>query len=225
VQALNKWNPENDSSLAVGQYPLSTGLGFSDNYITIRAALRAGLPHVYETLYKAGLTGDKATTGPTWLLGTFESSLADAVSAYTAFPRGGTRAVPYLVQAISIDGKEVYRAQAQQAPLFSQRTAEQIHQGLRKTMTDGTGRVALRNAGLDIPVAGKTGTSQNAADVWWVGYVKEVTLGVRFGRNSNASLGESAAGGTIAAPVAARVLKKLAQRYSLTNAYTAPPGN
>jgi penicillin-binding protein 1A len=219
VQALNKWNPDNASSLAVGEHPVSTGLAFSDNYVTVRVALRAGLPRVYQALYAAGLVGDKATTGPTWLLGTFECSLADAVSAYTAFARGGTRAIPYLVDRVTIDGKEVYHAQPQQAALFSAQTAQQVHQGLRKAMTEGTGRSALKNAGLDIAVAGKTGTSQNAADVWWIGYVKDVTLGVRFGRTSNASLGDSVAGGTMAAPVAARVLKKLAQRYELRNAY------
>ncbi len=223
VQALTKWNPENASSLAVGEYPLSTGLAFSDNYITARVALRAGLPRVYQALYAAGLVGDKATTGPTWLLGTFDCTLADAVSAFTAFPRGGTRAVPYLVSAVSIDGKEVYHADARHATLFSQRTAQQVHQGLRKAITDGTGKTAFRNTGLDAVLAGKTGTSQSAADVWWVGYVKDVTLGIRFGRNSNASLGDSAAGGTMAAPVAARVLKKLGQRYSLTDAYASAP--
>ena len=89
-------------------------------------------------------------------------------------------------------------------------------------MTKGTGRTAVRNAGLDAHVAGKTGTSQNAADVWWVGYVKELTLGVRFGRNSNASLGDSAAGGTLAAPVAARVLKKLSERYKVSEGAAGP---
>jgi len=218
VRSLNGWNPKNSSSLKEGQYPLSTGLAFSDNLITARVGLSAGLKRVYNTLYTAGLVSDKSTTGVTWLLGTFDSSLANVVSAYTAFPRGGSRAVPYLVESVFIGGKEVYRAKPQSVPLFSRRTAEQVHRALREAMTDGTGRTAVKNAGLDALVAGKTGTSQNAADVWWVGYVKEVTLGVRFGRDSNKSLG-NAAGGTMSAPVAARVLKKLSERYELDDAH------
>jgi len=217
VRSLNGWNPKNSSSLKEGNHPLSTGLAFSDNLITARVGLSAGLKPVYNMLYTAGLVSDKSTTGVTWLLGTFDSSLANVVSAYTAFPRGGSRAAPYLVQSVSIGGKEVYRAESRSVPLFSRRTAEQVHRALREAMTDGTGRTAVKNAGLDALVAGKTGTSQNAADVWWVGYVKDVTLGVRFGRDSNKSLG-NAAGGTMSAPVAARVLKKLSERYKLDEA-------
>lgn len=219
IRALNNWNPENASSLDIATHTLSTGLAFSDNYITIRVGLNAGLPRVYNTLYAAGLVSDKSTTGPTWLLGTAECTLADAVSAYSSFPRGGTRASPFLVQSVSIEGREVYRAEPRAVPLFTRDTCEQLHGGLREAMTDGTGRTAMRNAGLDASVAGKTGTSQNSADVWWVGYVKDVTLGVRFGRNSNAPLGEAAAGGTLAAPVAARVLKKISERYSLNDPF------
>lgn len=215
IRALNDWNPRNSSSLKAGEYPLSTGLAFSDNLITVRVGLKAGLRQVYDTLYSAGLISDKSTTGTTWLLGSFDSSLAQVASAYTAMPRGGSRAVPYLVESVSVGGKEVYRAQPQTKPLFSRRTAEQLHQALREAVTDGTGRSAMRSAGVQATVAGKTGTSQNAADVWWVGYGKDVTLGVRFGRNSNASLGSSASASTLAAPAAARVLKKLSERYAL----------
>jgi penicillin-binding protein 1A len=215
IKALNDWNPRNDSSLKPGEYPLAKGLAFSDNLITVRVGLKAGLRRVYDTLYAAGLVSDKTTTGTTWLLGTFESSLANVVSAYTAFPRGGARAVPYLVQSIKLGGKEIYHAQPQTRQLFSERTCAQIHQALLETMTEGTGRSAMRSAGIKGSIAGKTGTSQNSADVWWVGYIDDVTLGVRFGRDSNASLGDAAAGGTIAAPAAARVFKQLAQRYSI----------
>lgn len=215
IRALNDWNPRNASSLKAGEYPLSTGLAFSDNLITVRVGLQAGLRRVYDTLYAAGMVSDKTTTGTTWLLGSFDSSLAQVASAYTAMPRGGSRVVPYLVQSVSVGGKEVYRAQPQTKPLFSRRTAEQLHLALREAITDGTGRSAMRSAGVQTSVAGKTGTSQNAADVWWVGYGKDVTLGVRFGRNSNASLGSSATASTLAAPVAARVLKKLSERYAL----------
>lgn len=216
VRALNDWNPGNSSSLKPGDYPLSTGLAFSDNLITVRVGLKAGLRPVYDTLYKAGLLSEKTTTGTTWLLGTFESSLVNVVSAYSAFPRGGTRVIPYLVQSVSIGGKEVYRAQPQTKPLFTPGTSKQLHRALREAITDGTGRTAMRNAGVYSAVAGKTGTSQNAADVWWVGYGNDITLGIRFGRDSNTSLGK-AAGGTMAAPPAARALKKLSERYALGN--------
>ncbi len=215
IRALNDWNPKNSSSLKPGEYPLSKGLAFSDNLITVRVGLKAGLSRVYESLYSAGLISDKTTTGTTWLLGTFESSLANVVSAYTAFPRGGNRATPYLVQSITIEGNEIYRAQSQTKKLFSRRTCEQLTSALREAVTDGTGRTAMRNADLHASVAGKTGTSQNAADVWWVGYGKDLTLGIRFGRDSNAALGKAAAGGTMAAPPAARALKKLSERYSM----------
>lgn len=216
VRALGNWNPGNVSSLKAGEHPLSAGLAFSDNLMTVRVGLNAGLERVYETLFRAGLLSDMATTGPTWLLGTFDSSLANVVSAYSAFPRGGTRVVPHLVRSVVLEGREVYRAEPREAVLFTQRTCLQIHEGLREAMTKGTGRTAMRNADLDARVAGKTGTSQNAADVWWVGYVKDLTLGVRFGRDSNASLGQAAAGGTLAAPAAARVLKKLSERYAMS---------
>ena len=92
---------------------------------------------------------------------------------------------------------------------------------MREAMTNGTGARAVQMSGLRAPVAGKTGTSQHAADAWWVGYVEDVTLGVRFGRDSNKPISVSASGGNVAAPAATRIFKRLGERIPMTDAYRA----
>jgi penicillin-binding protein 1A len=221
-RALGGWNPANASCLPVDIHPLKTGLAYSDNYMTIRVGLHVGLPSLRETFARAGLIPASMTSvKPSVLLGTFDASLAEAVSAFSAFPRGGTRVSPRMVKGIELNGRTIYTGKPSTTSVFSRSTCAQVHRGMREAMTNGTGARAVQMSGLRAPVAGKTGTSQNAADAWWVGYVEDVTLGVRFGRDSNRPITSTASGGNVAAPAATRIFKRLGERIPMADAYRA----
>lgn len=219
------WNPDNASSLPVGVYPLTLGLAHSDNYIAVRVGRCVGLPNFRNVLAAAGLISEKQkSVEPAALLGTVESSLAEVVSAYTTFPRGGSRVSPHLVKSVKVSGRVVFTSASSTSPVFARSTCVAVHQGLREAMTSGTGARAMRTNALHAPVAGKTGTSQRAADAWWVGYVEDFTLGVRFGRDSNRPIASNASGGNVAAPAAAKILTRLTARYPMEDPYARKAG-
>lgn len=221
-RAFGGWNPDNASGLPVGTYPLTTGLAHSDNHVTYRAALQVGLSTLRETFVRAGLIQAKKTNiDPTAVLGTFEASVAELVSAYSTFPRGGTRVSPRLVKSVQLDSRTIFASGQKTTPVFSRATCASVHQGLREAMVSGTSARAARMNGLHAPVAAKTGTSQRAADAWWVGYVEDFTLGVRFGRDSNRAISSTASAGSVAAPAAVGILKRLSARYPMRDPFPA----
>ena len=220
-RAFGGWNPKNASPLPIGSHSLTVGLAFSDNLIAVRTGGRVGLSQVRDALAKAGLIAPGAKINPSALLGTVEATVAEVTSAYSAGPRGGTRTSPRLVRSVKVDGKLAHTARPSSSPVFSRPTCAAVHCGLRAAITNGTSARAATASGLRAPVAGKTGTSQNAADIWWVGYVEDFTLGIHFGRDSNKPISESASGGRIAAPAAMEILKRLSERLPMNDPYSA----
>jgi membrane peptidoglycan carboxypeptidase len=120
------------------------------------------------------------------------------------------------VRKIKLHDDTVFKAHSKSTALFSSNTCKQLHRGLEAAMTEGTGAKAARGIRPKVPLAGKTGTTDNGRDAWFVGYTREVTLVVWFGRDSNRPISSDASGGNVAAPTAVNIFDALDRLYRLT---------
>lgn len=168
-----EWTPQNDDGEFHGWVTARTAVEQSYNLPTVRLALETGLPAIVETARALGVEA-RLRPVPAIALGAFELTPLELVTAYATFANRGVRPSPRLLDGVlGADGTAVAgRAQPNPAPVLSARTAFLITSLLQGVIDYGTGRRA-RELGLVDPVAGKTGTSNNRRDNWFVGYSPE----------------------------------------------------
>jgi penicillin-binding protein 1A len=187
--------------------PISVGLARSRNTMAVRAGNVAGIQRVREMAERSGLA-----TGiphyPSIYLGAFECTLRDLTSAYTAFPNQGVRPRPYVVAEIQDRyGRRVYLATRVASASFSPKAATTTSRMLEGVMRPGGTAAAAITRGVDFPAAGKTGTTDNYRDAWFVGYSGLLTGGVWVGfdeRNRGLTQGY---GSRLALPVWVKVMR------------------
>jgi penicillin-binding protein 1A len=137
---------------------------------------------------------------PAVALGALEVTPMELVTAYAPFANGGYRVQPRLVRRIeAADGTVLWTSEIQREPVMDPRDAYQLTSMLRSVVDYGTGRV-LRDMGVTGAVAGKTGTTNDGHDVWFVGYTPTLVAGVWFGYDTPRPISGDAAGGRLAAP-------------------------
>ncbi|MCE9520840.1 MAG: penicillin-binding protein 1A [Alphaproteobacteria bacterium] len=218
-QGLPMWRPENYDEGYAGPSTLRQGLEKSRNLMTVRIAADIGMEKVVEYARKLG-TSEKMLPVLANALGSTESTLVRMAVAYSTFVNGGKRVVPALVDRIQDrNGKTIYRHDkrvcegcntegwtGQDEPLIANeadnildtRTAYQITHMLEGVVERGTAMVA-RDVG--VPLAGKTGTTNDYKDAWFVGFSPNLTVGVYIGFDQPANLGHGETGGHNAAPI------------------------
>jgi penicillin-binding protein 1A len=193
------WRPANYGDEYLGRTTLRQALKRSANAATVRLARAVGERRVVEVAHAAGVRSDLAAV-PAIALGAVEVTPVELVAAYAPFANGGQRVTPHLVTRIEAgDGTVLWSAQPAPEPVMDPRDAFQLTSMLRSVVDEGTART-LRERGVHVPVAGKTGTTNNGADVWFVGYTPSLVAGFWFGYDTPRSLGTGAAGGRFAAP-------------------------
>jgi penicillin-binding protein 1A len=141
---------------------------------------------------------------PSLALGAMEVTPMELVTAYAPFANGGLKVKPRLVRRIvRSDGEVLFETEPEITQAMDPRDAFQMTSMLRGVIDAGTGTV-IREMGIDGPVAGKTGTTNDGADTWFVGYTPVLVAGFWFGYDTPRSLGRSASGARMAAPAWAR---------------------
>jgi penicillin-binding protein 1A len=173
---------------------------------------------------RAGLRSPVAP-GPASALGASVVQPLDFVAAYAVFDNGGLAVEPQLL--VRVDDRAGRAVHVPAAPVprpaLDPRVAFLVRDMLRDAVTRGTATSVRRVLPERVPVAGKTGTTNDNADVWFVGMTPELVAGVWLGFDVPAPIAAGAAGGTLAAPIAARVL---ADAYAgrIPAAWQPPPG-
>lgn len=204
--AARNWQPRNADRTYQGNQPAWWGLVKSRNTMSVRVGNHAGLDNVRKMADLAGLESDPPRF-PSIYLGTFESTLRDLTAAYTVFPRGGSRVRPFVISEIQDrDGKLVYRTGSVALPVCSKQSAAATSQILRKVMEPGGTGASATRFGVDFPSAGKTGTTDNYRDAWFVGYTSLLVGGVWVGFDSPRQSLPEAYGSRMAMPVWARLM-------------------
>ncbi len=218
-QGLPMWRPDNYDENYAGPSTLRQGLEKSRNLMTVRIAADIGMEKVVEYSRKLGIS-EKMLPVLANALGSTESTIVRMAQAYSTFVNGGKRVVPTLVDRIQDrHGKTIYRhdkrmCEGCNAPAWTEqeepmvasdldnildpRTAYQITHMLEGVVERGTAMI-VKSVG--VPLAGKTGTTNDYKDAWFVGFSPNLTVGIYIGFDQPKSLGHGETGGHNAAPV------------------------
>jgi penicillin-binding protein 1A len=171
----------------------------SSNTATVRVSRAVGEANVVAVARANGIESPLRAV-PSVALGSIEVTPLELVTAYAPFANGGWRVTPRLVRRIErMDGTLIWSSDSVLVPVMDPRDAFQMTSMLRGVVDGGTGHV-LRDMGVDGPVAGKTGTTNDGADTWFVGYTPVLVAGFWFGYDTPHSLGGAASGARMAAP-------------------------
>jgi penicillin-binding protein 1A len=181
---LKGWRPENFNREYFGPVTLTQGLANSLNSVSVRLTLELGPTAVVRTAHRLGISS-KLEANPSIALGTSEVSVLELVSAYAPFANGGLAAIPYVVERVRTahGGKTLYtRNKNTPGRVIDAYYVTMMNAMMRETVTSGTAR---RTDLPGWPVAGKTGTSQDFRDAWFVGFTSQLVTGVWLGNDDN----------------------------------------
>ncbi len=214
------WRPQNSSNKYYGPAPLRTGIEQSRNLMTVRVAQDIGMDVVAEYAERFGVY-DEMQEVLANALGAGETTLLKMVTAYSMFANGGIRVEPTLVDRVQDrDGNTIYQHDArichecQQTTIdvmaepwvenkadriMDAVTAYQLSAMMRGVVERGT---AASTVGvLGVPISGKTGTTNDAKDVWFIGFTPKIAAGCYIGFDTPRNMGPGAFGGTLCGPV------------------------
>jgi penicillin-binding protein 1A len=189
---IGSWSPGNFEGAAAGDVTLTEAMARSLNTAAVRVLERGGVDRTRRLAASLGIRQPMARD-LSLALGTSEVTLLELTGAYAAFASGGRPVEPWGVASIrDRDGAAVYRRPAGRPPrtLDPGRVA-QLERMLVAVVEQGTGRAAR----LDRPAAGKTGTSQDHRDAWFVGYTADYVAGVWLGNDDNSPMERVTGGG------------------------------
>lgn len=203
--SFGSWTPHNFDGKFKGPISLLDAFADSRNIPAVKLAERAGIRNVIATAHKFGIT----TSIPAYLpiaLGSAEVTLEQQVAAYSVFPNDGLRIAPHLVRRVtSAEGLPLLEETPDVSEVIDAKTARTMMALLRTvTHAGGTGAAA---AALNHPLGGKTGTTNDFTDAWFIGFSPSVTCGVWVGYDDRQSLGDKETGARVALPVWADFMK------------------
>ena len=230
-EKLGKWKPENYGKKFYGPSPLRKGIENSRNLMTIRIAQYLGMDKISEISVRAGVV-DEMPKILSMSLGAGETSLINLTRAYASFVNGGNRVNPIFIDRIQDRrGINIYKAELGKCKncldsfsdlnlmpllendkenIFSAPHAFQITSMLKGAVDRGTGR---KTKFKDIEIAGKTGTTNNNTDAWFIGYTSDLIIGIYTGFDKPVSLGKKETGSSVAVPI----FKNIIEEYLKTN--------
>jgi penicillin-binding protein 1A len=190
---LKGWKPENYSHEYLGPVTLTQALSMSLNTVAVRVGLEVGPKNVVRTAHRLGIAS-KLDANPSIALGTSEVSMIELVGAYAPLANGGLGVSPHVVTRIkTLDGKLLYARQPDQpSQVIEPRNVALMNVMMQETLISGTARKA------EIPgwvAAGKTGTSQDFRDAWFIGYTANLVTGVWLGNDDNSPTKKATGGG------------------------------
>ena len=233
------WTPKNASNKFYGPTPLRTGIEQSRNLMTVRIAEEIGMQTVAGYAEKFGVY-DRMNPFLANALGAQETTLFQMVAAYAMFANGGERVEPTLVDRVQDRyGRTIYRhdqrvcgdctaadlPRGEGVEITSNRervmdaiTAYQLTSMMEGVIQRGT----ARGINLPVPIAGKTGTTNDAKDVWFIGFSSTVVAGCYIGYDTPRSLGDVSGGG-FCGPVFESFMKSAVKKYGGSK-FKVPPG-
>jgi penicillin-binding protein 1A len=193
---IGDWEPENYGDRYYGPVNLRTAFAHSLNSIAVQLADRVGVRSVIETAKQLGVQSNLPEV-PSVALGSGDVTLLEMTRAFAAIAKDTNRVDQYTVNGITKANRNLY---SRSAPHATQADGPLLHSEmmdlLSSVVRDGTGRAAQ----LDLPVAGKTGTSQDYRDAWFVGFTPDLVVGVWVGNDDNSPM-KGVTGGSLPATI------------------------
>ncbi len=218
-----EWKPNNFDREFRGPVTLREGLQDSRNLVAIKLLQKIGEQKAVDYAHKMGIKSDLMAV-PSIAIGTSEVTLLEMTQAFSVFPNQGIKVEPrYILKVtdrygnILEENKTVKRQE-----VLSRQTAYILTNMLQSVVDKGTG-YAVRALGFSRPAAGKTGTTDETTDNWFIGFVPQITAGVWIGYDDKTSIGPNQTGGGTCAPVWTYLMKKATENLAPEN-FAIPPG-
>ena len=218
------YSPSNSDNTFLGELTMREALTRSRNPVAVQLALSVGMDSVIALARRSGIRSSIASF-PSSALGASVVQPLDFVTAYATFDNGGNAVEPRFISRIEDrNGRAVYTPPAavlQQA--IDPRVAFIVRDMMRDVVERGTATAVRRAVPSRVPIAGKTGTTNDNSDVWFVGMTPELVTGVWIGFDKPQMIAPGAFGGTLAAPIAGEIMAAYYQSRP-SGTWTAPPG-
>ncbi len=234
------WRPKNYKGDFLGNITFRSALEKSRNLVTVRVAKQVGIKKVADTISKVGINNSPPLYY-SMILGALETTLSKMVNAYAILANGGYEVAPHFIEIIQDkNGKIIYKRNSSTCEncqnynsedysypnvtsetkkrLVDEASAYQINSILQGAVLRGT---SSKLAKYNLPLAAKTGTTNNSFDTWHVAYTPEYVIGTYVGFDNPATMGKSATGATVALPIVDLLLSKISHRLSKEN-YPVP---
>jgi len=211
IQTLQgAWVPEDEHSTA-SSMTLRTALKTSSNRAAVQLLKSVGIPSAVGQAEKLNIGTPPSV--PSLALGAGEVTLASLTGAYAAFANAGIVRPAVLIKRVEDkDGKVIYRDEQKSNRAVSEATAFMMSSMLADVVNHGTGH-RVRQSGFTLPAAGKTGTTNDYVDAWFVGYTPRVVTGVWVGFDQRTTIIANGYGGELAVPIWAGFMKAATRRH------------
>ena len=227
LSGFNDWSPENYNHSYGGKYSLAGALAQSMNIPTFSLFLMIGFDKVDRLWQEMGFSFPLVNM-PSLAMGTAEASILEVARAYAAFANGGMLVTPYLIESVKApDGRILwqYMPPRRSDRVLSERSATLMAAMLEKAIREGTGASVHSAYGVKVPLAGKTGTSQNYADAWFAAFNPAMVIVSRVGASTPSihfNSGSYGSGSALALPLVALTLKKVEKNKEIMSVINTP---
>ena len=227
LSGFNDWSPENYNHSYGGKYSLAGALAQSMNVPTFSLFLMIGFDKVNRLWQDMGFSFPLVNM-PSLAMGTAEASILEVARAYASFANGGMLVTPYLIESVKApDGRILwqYMPPRRSDRVLSERSATLMAAMLEKAIREGTGASVHSAYGVKVPLAGKTGTSQNYADAWFAAFNPAMVIVSRVGASTPSihfNSGSYGSGSALALPLVALTLKKVEKNKEIMSVINTP---
>ena len=219
------WEPHDfEEATFRGPQTLRQGLALSINLVAIRLGLELGVDAVVDEARRYGISTPVPPV-PSMFIGSADVYPLELVSAYTVPATLGVHAAPFgILRVEDANGKVLLQAQPRRERVMAVDQAFVLNDMLQDVIRYGTARTAVKQAGFDVPAGGKTGTTNDYTDVWFVGYTRELVAGFWMGFDVQQRIKNNAQGGLLAAPAWANFMREVYERRPSPGEWVQPSG-
>jgi penicillin-binding protein 1A len=217
------WEPQNYDNSFDGPMPLRQALYKSVNIVAIKLGMEIGEEAVIAEATRFGLVASPIPPVPSIHLGSAVVKPLEIIAAFTAFANRGERATPLgILRVEDRQGNILWQPRPRLDPVMDPPLAWIMNEALQDVVRRGTGTRAV--AGLNFPVGGKTGTTNDGNDVWFIGYTADLVTGFWFGLDVPDRIKPNAQGGILAAPAWNQMMTEVYERRPTPGGWSQPEG-
>jgi penicillin-binding protein 1A len=218
------WEPENYDRKFLGPMPMRRGLYMSRNIVAIKTGMELGESAVINEARKFGLT-TPIPPYPSIFIGSAEVYPIELVAGYSTFATLGSRSVPFSITRVENQrGDVLWEPEAVHVQIMSPEEAYLMVSMMKDVNVRGTAAGAVGGAGFDVPSGGKTGTTNDGTNVWYVGYTPDLVAGVWMGFDRPQKIKSNAQGGELAAPAWTAFMREVYRRRPSPPDWPQPAG-
>lgn len=224
---FENWQPQNYDHSTGGKYSIAASLAKSMNIPTVNLFMKVPFSGLENTWKNLGFS-QHLVRKPSTALGTATASLYEMAIAYAGFANGGYKVTPQMIVTIKTSNGEIlYRNKLlkSQDKVLDGMTTPFLNAILQKAINEGTGKSMKSVYGVNLPLAGKTGTSQDYADAWFIAYNPKLVIATRVGASYPSihfSNGSDGSGSRLALPLVAKTLQKVQSNSNLRRSMFEP---